>query len=192
MYVEQRRIDMEIRKTPRIEVNQPHKIVEGKTEQYEKKIGALSSSYHAQISKDLVDQIAYKVVSIPTPSPATLGSLNFGITYLYPYTIDGEYSLTRGHFHADRNYDEYYYGIQGYGYLLYWDGKDDVFAEEVFPGSIHYINGKYAHRLINTHPKDIMAVGCCWNVMAGHDYETIDRLGFPLRCFNVNGKAVWK
>jgi hypothetical protein len=38
----------------------------------------------------------------------------------------------------------------------------------------------------------VMAVGACWNVLAGHDYETIDRGGFPVRCFKINGRPEWK
>jgi len=183
---------MEIRKTPRLNLSNPFDLVEGITESYEKKIGALALSYLNPIPQEYSEKIAYKVVSLPSPSPAYPGSLNFGITYLYPYTIDGEYSFTRGHFHSDRNYDEYYFGVQGHGFLLYWDGKDEIFAEEVYPGSVHYINGKYAHRLINTDPQETMAVGASWNVLAGHDYDTIDRLGFPLRCFKGESKPVWK
>ncbi len=183
---------MEIRNTPHFSFPQSYEIIEGKTETYEKKVGALSASYQHAIPDELADKIAYRVVSISTPDPALTGSLNFGVTYLNPFTVEGEYSFTRGHFHSDKNYDEYYFGIQGNGFLLFWDGGDEVFTEKVFPGSIHYINGKYAHRLINSDTNVILAVGACWNVLAGHDYASIDRRGFPKRCFEVDGKPVWK
>ena len=183
---------MKIITPPRFELPHPVQITEGQVEAYEKKIIDLKKSFLHPIPDALADKIAYKVVSFPTQQPALAGTLKFGITYLNPFKVEGEYSFTRGHFHSDRNYDEYYFGISGNGFLLFWDGEDDVYAEKVFPGSIHYINGKYAHRLINTDQKEVMAVGCCWNVVAGHDYDTIDRLGFPVRCFEENGEPVWK
>jgi len=183
---------MEIRNTPAFSFPLPFSLSGNTLDAYEKKVGALSASYRHPIPSEIQEKIAYRVVSIHAPTPAVAGTLNFGVTYLNPYTVDGEYSFTRGHFHADKNYDEYYFGLSGEGFLLYWDGKDEVFAEKVFPGSVHYINGKYAHRLINTHDGDVMAVAACWNVLAGHDYETIDRGGFPVRCFNVAGQPVWK
>ncbi len=183
---------MEIRNTPTFTFPSPVTLEGKNTEFYEKKIGALSASYAQAIPANLAENIAYKVVSIPAPTPALAGTLTFGVTYLNAYTIAGEYSLTRGHFHSDLQYDEYYFGLSGEGFLLYWDGADEVFAEQVFPGSVHYINGKYAHRLINTHNNDVMAVACCWNVRAGHNYATIDQAGFPIRCFSVDGKPVWK
>lgn len=182
---------MKIRQTPCISFNSPFDLSGKEVEAYEKKVGVLGATFENAIPDALAEKIAYRVVSIPAPTPIYGGTLNFGITYLYPYTVVGEYSMTRGHFHQDRSFDEYYFGISGTGYLLLWDGRDDVFAEKVFPGSVHYINGKYAHRLINIDSKEILAVGACWNALAGHDYETIDRFGFPMRCFEVDHKPIW-
>jgi len=183
---------MDIRNTPHFGALSPFNMEGIKLEAYEKKIGALNGSYLNPVPSTQTEQIAYRVDSMPSPKPAFAGSLNFGVTYLFPYTVEGEYSFTRGHFHVDKNYDEYYFGLTGQGFLLCWDGKEEIYAEKVFPGSIHYINGKYAHRLINTDSKETMSVAACWNVLAGHDYETIDRSGFPVRCFEVDGKPVWK
>ena len=182
---------MKIHKTPSISFHLPFDLSGDSVEAYVKKASDLGASYENTIPDSLAEKIAYRVVSIPAPTPAYGGTLNFGVTYLYPYTVEGEYSMTRGHFHQDRSFDEYYFGISGSGYLLLWDGRDEVFAEKVFPGSVHYINGKYAHRLINIDSKETLAVGACWNTLSGHDYETIDRLGFPMRCVEVNHKPVW-
>ena len=182
---------MKIRKTPSISFQLPFDLSGDHVEAYVKKINDLDASYEGEIPDILADKIAYRIASLPAPTPTYEGSLNFGITYLYPYTINGEYSMTRGHFHQNRSFDEYYVGISGIGYLLYWDGQDEVFVENVYPGSVHYINGKYAHRLINIDAKETLAVGACWNTLAGHDYETINRLGFPVRCFELHQKPVW-
>jgi len=183
---------MEIRTTPFFTLPDPFDLQGSEFDAYEKKIGALSAAYAHEIPAEMLEKIAYRVVSIPTPKDALPGTLTFGVTYLNPYQVKGEYSLTRGHFHADRNYDEYYFGLHGNGFLLYWDGEEEIFAQKVYPGSIHYINGKYAHRLINTDPNEVLAVAACWNVVAGHNYATIDEGGFPVRCYEVDGRPVWK
>lgn len=182
---------MNTRNTPKISMHMPFDLVGDCVETYEKKVRDLMASYTKNIPVELSEKIAYRVASIPASVPVFGGTLSFGITYLNPYKIEGEYSMTRGHFHQDRTCDEYYFGLSGQGFLLLWDGQDDVLTESVFPGSVHYINGKYAHRLINIDDHETLAVGACWNTSAGHDYETINRLGFPVRCFEINDQPTW-
>ncbi len=43
-----------------------------------------------------------------------MGNLQWGITYINPFTVNGECAMTHGHFHIDPNCDEYYYGIGGH------------------------------------------------------------------------------
>lgn len=50
------------------------------------------------------------------------GNLQWGITYINPFTVDGECAMTSGHYHGDSDCDEYYYGLKGEGFLLFWDG----------------------------------------------------------------------
>ena len=38
---------------------------------------------------------------------------------------------------------------------------------------LHYIDGKYAHRLVNTGEMD-MKVRACWSTLAGYDYQIIE------------------
>ena len=157
-----------------------------------KLIGELQGVYQHDIPQSMLGDIAY-VVKLDEPTKeAVEGTLQFGVSYLYPYQVEGEFSCTKGHFHANLDYDEYYFGYAGEGYLLYWDGADEWFAEKVFPGSIHHIDGKYAHRLINTSTTETLKVGACWNVLAGYDYGSIEETGFPVRCFLENGSIVWK
>lgn len=132
------------------------------------------------------NKVVYEVASyFPVPE-GTEGGLFFGITYLHPGTVGQEYHMTKGHFHQIGNRAEYYWGIEGKGMLLLMDKEGDTWAQEMVPGSLHYINGYTAHRVANT--GDITLVfGACWPSDAGHDYETIARAGFSRRLLNING-----
>ena len=70
------------------------------------------------------------------------------------------------------------------------DEKGECFGEEVFPGSLHYIDGRYAHRLINTSTDEDLKVGACWPVTAGHDYAATEKQPFTVRVFLENGEVV--
>jgi glucose-6-phosphate isomerase len=157
-----------------------------------KHLGELQGVYAHSIPKERFDEIAYQVALDKPKKEAVEGTLQFGVSMLNPYTIEGEFSCTKGHFHADLEYDEYYFGYEGEGFLLFWDGLEEWFAQRVFPGSIHHIDGKYAHRLINTSMSEILKVGACWNALAGYNYGAIEEKGFPVRCFLEDGQPVWK
>lgn len=118
------------------------------------------------------------------------GNLAWGTTYLNPYTVGGECAMTGGHYHGDTDCDEYYYGLKGEGFLLLWDGADDFHAEKVFPGSLHYINGHYAHRLINS-GDEVLAVTACLLPASNLDHQSIIETGFPYRCYKIDGEIKW-
>lgn len=114
--------------------------------------------------------------------------LLWGLTIMHPITVAQECNMTRGHYHADKSQPEIYFGLAGRGLLMYMRG-DEIFAEEVYEGSIHYIDGTYAHRLINTGSTDFK-VGACWPKLAGHDYKAIEDKPFDVRVFKKDGKIV--
>jgi glucose-6-phosphate isomerase len=133
------------------------------------------------------DEIAYEVSShLPLPE-GTPGGLYFGITYIHPWMVGDEYMMTKGHFHAQIDRAEYYWGLEGEGLLLLMDQQRNCWAEQVFPGSLHFISGGVAHRMINT-CNQIFSFGACWPSDAGHDYGSIAKQGFSVRVKKVNGK----
>ena len=167
----------------------PKMILEGEgVSSYSKRICDYAHAYLYSEDAKLMEDIAYSVRSYSTKDE---NGLNFGVTYMQPVQVKGEYCLTRGHFHKDRNEPEIYICTSGEGYLLKWDGKDEVIMEKMMKGSFHYINGKYAHRLVNT-GKDEMVVFCFWSNKAGHDYASIDTHGFPIRLIEEQGKLIIK
>jgi glucose-6-phosphate isomerase, archaeal len=132
------------------------------------------------------ETIVYRVQAFFPVSEGTPGGLFFGSTTLQPGKVGDEYFMTRGHFHATVDRGEYYWGVSGEGILLLMDANRVMRAEKIFRGSVHYIAGQVAHRIANTGPVPL-AVGACWHSDAGHNYEEIDRAGFPARLLEVGG-----
>jgi glucose-6-phosphate isomerase len=132
------------------------------------------------------NQIVYEVESyLPVPQNTT-GGLFFGITHIHPGTVGDEYFMTKGHFHKIMDRAEFYWCIEGEGMLILMDQDRNTWAEKMYPGSLHYINGYTAHRTANT-GSNILVFGACWPADAGHDYKTISIHGFSKILINQNG-----
>ena len=123
------------------------------------------------------DATVYEVQMHSAVPEGTPGGLFLGVSCLHPGTVDGEYFMTKGHFHARRETAEYYWGVAGEGALILMDEVGNCRWEKVYPGSVHYIPGNVAHRLANT-GDEILRVGACWPSDAGHDYGTIEQKGY--------------
>ena len=132
------------------------------------------------------DAIVYRVETHQAEKEGTPGGLLFGTSFVYPGKVGDEYFMTKGHFHAKRDTAEYYFCIAGKGALILMDESGKCWAEEMEPGTLHYIPRSVAHRLANT-GEEILAVGCCWGADIGHDYATIAREGFSKRLREVDG-----
>ncbi|MBN2815007.1 MAG: glucose-6-phosphate isomerase [Bacteroidales bacterium] len=135
------------------------------------------------------EQLVYTVQSWLPVEDGTPGGLYFGASTLYPGKVDNEYFMTKGHFHAQADRAEFYWGVRGRGMLILMDRNRNTWAEEVFPGSLHYIGSKVAHRLANT-GNDKLIVGACWPSDAGHNYEEIADNGFSARLVESDGKPI--
>lgn len=132
------------------------------------------------------DTLAYEVSSFMPEKEGTPGGLYFGITYIYPGKVGNEYFMTKGHFHSQIDRSEFYWGIKGEGMLILMDQNRRVWAERVFPGSLHYIPGGIAHRVANT-GNQLLSFAACWPSDAGHNYEEIAVNGFEKRLIDQNG-----
>ena len=116
-----------------------------------------------------------------------LGNLNWGLTVLKPVYSHNECNMTKGHFHVNKDCAEIYFGIAGVGLLLLMDEEGHTWAEKVYEGSLHHIDGRIAHRLVNTGDEDLK-VGACWPTSAGHDYHAIEKREFGYRVYKRNGQ----
>lgn len=133
------------------------------------------------------ETVVYSVECHEAVAAGTPGGLFFGTSTVRPGRVGDEYFMTKGHFHARRETAEYYWGISGSGVLLLMDEDGSCRAEEVTAGSLHYIPGHVAHRLINTGEVDLV-VGACWPSDAGHDYGSVETKGFPIRVVCLDGR----
>ncbi|HET6556695.1 MAG TPA: glucose-6-phosphate isomerase family protein [Prolixibacteraceae bacterium] len=136
------------------------------------------------------ETIIYSVQSWLPVGEGTPGGLFYGATTILPGHVGKEYFMTKGHFHAQSDRSEFYWGVQGKGMLIMMDRERNTWAEEVYPGSLHYIGSEIAHRLANTGTENLV-VGACWPSDAGHDYEAIAVNGFSARLMETEGKPMF-
>ena len=138
------------------------------------------------LTPEEADETAYTVSSYMPEKEGTPGGLFFGVTHLYPGLVGDEYFMTKGHYHANRDTAEFYWGIEGEGVLILMDEQGNIRGERMLPGSLHYIPGRIAHRVANV-SDTVLSFGACWPSNAGHNYETIERNGFAARLKKING-----
>lgn len=141
------------------------------------------------IKKMHEETMVYKVQAWLPVEEGTPGGLFFGTSTIMPGKVGNEYFMTKGHFHSQSDRAEFYWGVQGRGMLILMDRDRNTRAEEVYPGSLHYIGGNIAHRLANTGDENLV-VGACWPSDAGHDYGEIAKNGFSARLVEIDGKPV--
>lgn len=155
----------------------------------QKKLGEIMSIFADQQAAETMDPdtVVYEVSTHTEVPEGTPGGLFFGTSCIHPGKVGDEYFMTKGHFHSRRETAEYYCGISGEGVLLLLDEEGKCKAEAVEKGSLHYIGGRIAHRLVNTGEQDLV-VGACWPSDAGHDYGTIAESGFPVRVVCQQGR----
>jgi len=126
------------------------------------------------------DTLVYSVEWTQPTAQDTEGGLFWGVTVIEPGRVGEEFFMTRGHFHAKRDRGEYYTTAQGTGILLLMDESRSGRSEQMTSGSLHYIPGHTAHRVVNT-GQDPLIFWACWPSDAGHDYGTLQREGFSHR-----------
>ena len=88
--------------------------------------------------------------------------------------------MTRGHFHTDPLRGELMFTLRGTGEALLMDRDGKTWTEPMSPGSVHDIDGRYAHRVVNTGEVPLIFL-VTWMSDCGHDYESIREKGFGLR-----------
>jgi glucose-6-phosphate isomerase, archaeal len=160
-------------------------------QQSEKKLGHLTGVFrdHQAWQKLDPETIVYRVWWWEPVSPGTEGGLFWGLSEIQPGRVGEEYFMTRGHWHVIRNRAEFYGTVSGSGKLLLMDRTGHTWAEDMRPGSLHYIAGEVAHRIVNTGDIPIR-VTACWPSDAGHDYEVAEGRGFGARIIEEQGVPI--
>ena len=151
-----------------------------------KEAKAFYASQDGSLSDDTLMYEVYSVLSSNKP-----GKLNWGLTVLYPISVNNECNLTRGHFHENMECEEYYWCSSGQGLLMLMDEEGNCWCEKLYEGSLHHIRSNWAHRLINT-GNTCLKVVACWPSNAGHDYKRIEESGFKYRIFHDHDDIIVK
>lgn len=132
------------------------------------------------------EKVVYRIQTFCPVGEGEEGGLFWGTTFIEPGMVGNEYFMTKGHYHAERRRAEYYMTIVGCGALIMMDENRRTTFEPMYPGTLHYIPARTAHRVANT-GESVLAFLACWPSDAGHDYESIADEGFGARLLNVGG-----
>lgn len=154
----------------------------------EKKLGQLTGIFRDQEAWRRLDPetIVYRVWSWEPVPAGTGGGLFWALTEIQPGRVGNEYFMTRGHWHVIRNRAEFYGAVTGVGKLVLIDRGGRSWFEDMTPGSLHYIAGEVAHRIVNTGDVPIRVIAC-WPSDAGHDYKIPGGGGFGVRIIEEQG-----
>jgi glucose-6-phosphate isomerase len=133
--------------------------------------------------------VLYTTQTFLTDTEERPGIVLWGNTTLMPGLVGDEYHMTRGHRHVNRTHGELCITVSGTGALLLMDEERNTRMEEMSPGSAHWIDGRLAHRTVNTGAEPLVFF-CAWPPDCGHDYEEIEQLGFSARLICVHGEPV--
>jgi len=133
------------------------------------------------------DHEVYRVRWWAPVSPGDEGGLFWGVTILHAGKVGDEYFMTHGHSHANRSRAEYYTPVSGSGLLIRMDRQRSTWAEKMAPGTLHYLSGEHAHRVVNTGHEPLI-FWACWGSDAGYDYGSIREHGFGVRVMERQGQ----
>ncbi len=158
----------------------------------EKKLAQLTGIFHDKPALAAMDPetVVYRVWWWEPVAPGTEGGLLWGLTEIQPGQVGDEYFMTHGHRHAIGNRAEFYGAIVGSGMLILRDAAGNSRFEAMQPGTLHYIAGHHAHRVVNTGDVPLRFVAA-WPSDAGYDYDLSGAQGFGARVVNQNGAPVF-
>jgi glucose-6-phosphate isomerase, archaeal len=132
------------------------------------------------------DRLIYEVYIVDLPQE--VGHVLHCTTVIHPGRIGEEYHMTKGHFHAVRDRAEIYVGLTGRGMLLLMDDEGTVCDIPMEEGTVAYIPPLWAHRTANIGNQPFTFFSA-WPGDAGHDYGTIEEMGFAKLLVERNGRA---
>lgn len=141
----------------------------------QRRVADMTGAYAEECSSD---DMVYEVFTIDVPQ--TNSEVLTCMTRVYSGEIGDEYYMTKGHFHEVRDRSEVYLTTSGYGRLVMATEDGEYAVKEMYPGSMNYIPGGWAHRSVNVGDEPLVFFAA-YIGDAGHDYGTIEQRGFPVR-----------
>lgn len=145
-----------------------------------KRVEDLQSYWAAPDSIGDAKAVLYRTQTFLTSPEEAPGIVLWGNTTLMPGVVGDEFFMTRGHRHVNKTHGELCITVSGRGVLLLMDEDRQTTMQEMSPGSTHWIDGRLAHRTVNTGDVPLVFF-CAWPADCGHDYQEIERLGFSAR-----------
>jgi glucose-6-phosphate isomerase len=143
----------------------------------ERTLGDMDGMYQVSVPDSRRDELVYRVSEIPVPLEE--GNLLSSTTTIEPGTVEGEYHMTKGHFHARINRAEVYVTLAGEGRLVMATEQGEPAVEPMARGTINYVPGGWAHRSVNVGDEPLVFLAV-FPADAGYDYKTIEEQGFPV------------
>ncbi|MDK2896935.1 MAG: glucose-6-phosphate isomerase, archaeal [Candidatus Atribacteria bacterium] len=133
------------------------------------------------------DPLIYQVIYADVPEAK--GHLGNCTTIIYPGKVGREFYFTKGHFHEERGTAEIYFCLQGKGKLLLESTDGEWAILDMYPGTASYIPPYWSHRTINVGQEKLIFY-CVFPADAGHDYGTIEEIGYPKLVVEENGQIM--
>ncbi len=143
----------------------------------ERTLGDMDGMYQVSVPESRRDEVVYRVSEIPVPLEE--GNLLSSTTTIEPGTVEGEYHMTKGHFHAKIDRAEIYVTLAGQGRLVMATEEGEPAVEQMARGTINYVPGGWAHRSVNVGGEPLVFLAA-FPADAGYDYKTIEDQGFPV------------
>lgn len=154
-----------------------------------KTLGQLGGLFHDEEAwhNMAAETEVYRVRAWKPVHDGTPGGLFWGSTILQPGRVGDEYFMTHGHFHEERDRGEFYATVKGTGAMVFMDDKGRAWSQTMSIGTVHYVPGMVAHRVVNTGEVPLVFLAC-WPSDAGHDYGVIRTAGFSKRLVLRDGE----
>jgi glucose-6-phosphate isomerase len=151
----------------------------------ERTLGDMDGMYAARVPEARLGEVVYRVSEIPVSLQE--GNLLSSTTTIEPGTVDGEYHMTKGHFHAKIDRAEIYVTLAGEGRLVMATEDGEPRVEPMRRGSVNYVPGGWAHRSVNVGREPLVFLAA-FPADAGYDYKTIEDQGFPVLIVEREGR----
>jgi glucose-6-phosphate isomerase, archaeal len=150
----------------------------------ERTLGDMDGMYAVRVPETRLEEVVYRVSEIPVP-PAEDNLLS-STTTIEPGTMEGEYHMTKGHFHAKIDRAEIYVTLSGDGRLVMATEDGEPAVEPMRRGTVNYVPGGWAHRSVNVGTEPLVFLAA-FPADAGYDYKTIEEQGFPVLVVERDG-----
>ena len=141
-------------------------------------------AYESLISQS--DIVLYEVYELTRPYVS--GDLLHGISIIHPGKVGDEFYMTKGHFHKVIDTAEVYYFIKGQGMMVMETPEGDWAVDKLSPGKMLFVPPRWAHRSVNTSNHEDLVMLFIYPAHSGHDYGTIEKLGFRKLVVEINGE----